>query len=160
MLEEELDMLRIGRTFVVIWSYYHFLFKKLALTNKRLSLKGYELFNYHPLSYFSANKRLVYEEVKKAVERDRSMVKVSELSRHGLMEITRKRVCSLILNSLFSFLTISRNLPKPTCPRPNYWDWLNHKMEWKYIIMIWFAGRIFIWEVWHGNRGVQLFVFI
>ncbi|KAF8409769.1 hypothetical protein HHK36_005848 [Tetracentron sinense] len=39
-----------------------------------------------------SNKRLVYEEVKKAVERDRSMVKVSELSRHGLMEITRKRV--------------------------------------------------------------------
>ncbi|XP_052195374.1 ribonuclease E/G-like protein, chloroplastic isoform X2 [Diospyros lotus] len=39
-----------------------------------------------------ANKRLVYEEVKKAVERDRSTVKVSELSRHGLMEITRKRV--------------------------------------------------------------------
>ncbi|KAK7300990.1 hypothetical protein RJT34_11844 [Clitoria ternatea] len=39
-----------------------------------------------------ANKRLVYEEVKKAIERDRSMVKVSELSRHGLMEITRKRV--------------------------------------------------------------------
>lgn len=40
----------------------------------------------------SANKRLVYEEVKKAVEKDRSLVKVSELSRHGLMEITRKRV--------------------------------------------------------------------
>ncbi|KAK4346982.1 hypothetical protein RND71_033321 [Anisodus tanguticus] len=39
-----------------------------------------------------SNKRLVYEEVKKAVERDRSTVKVSELSRHGLMEITRKRV--------------------------------------------------------------------
>ncbi|XP_028214063.1 ribonuclease E/G-like protein, chloroplastic isoform X1 [Glycine soja] len=39
-----------------------------------------------------ANKRFVYEEVKKAIERDRSMVKVSELSRHGLMEITRKRV--------------------------------------------------------------------
>ncbi|CAB4274557.1 unnamed protein product [Prunus armeniaca] len=39
-----------------------------------------------------SNKRLVYEEAKKAVERDRSMVKVSELSRHGLMEITRKRV--------------------------------------------------------------------
>ncbi|KAL6540771.1 hypothetical protein OROMI_024654 [Orobanche minor] len=39
-----------------------------------------------------ANKRLVYEAVKKAVERDRSTVKVSELSRHGLMEITRKRV--------------------------------------------------------------------
>ncbi|CAM8957560.1 unnamed protein product [Rhodiola kirilowii] len=39
-----------------------------------------------------AHKRLVYEEVKKAVEKDRSMVKVSELSRHGLMEITRKRV--------------------------------------------------------------------
>ncbi|TKY56428.1 Ribonuclease E/G protein [Spatholobus suberectus] len=39
-----------------------------------------------------ANKRLVYEEVKKAIERDKSMVKVSELSRHGLMEITRKRV--------------------------------------------------------------------
>ncbi|KAI3725850.1 hypothetical protein L1987_65646 [Smallanthus sonchifolius] len=37
-------------------------------------------------------KRLVYEEVKHAVERDRSLVKVSELSRHGLMEITRKRV--------------------------------------------------------------------
>ncbi|PIA58643.1 hypothetical protein AQUCO_00500530v1 [Aquilegia coerulea] len=39
-----------------------------------------------------SNKRLVYEEVKKAVERDRSTVRVSELSRHGLMEITRKRV--------------------------------------------------------------------
>ncbi|KAK5784242.1 hypothetical protein PVK06_038764 [Gossypium arboreum] len=39
-----------------------------------------------------SNKRLVYEEVKKEVERDRSMVKVSELSKHGLMEITRKRV--------------------------------------------------------------------
>ncbi|XP_073139027.1 ribonuclease E/G-like protein, chloroplastic isoform X2 [Henckelia pumila] len=39
-----------------------------------------------------SNKRLIYEEVKKAVERDRSTVKVSELSRHGLMEITRKRV--------------------------------------------------------------------
>ncbi|XWS47293.1 hypothetical protein CRYUN_Cryun14cG0139900 [Craigia yunnanensis] len=39
-----------------------------------------------------SNKRLVYEEVKQAVERDRSMVKVSELSKHGLMEITRKRV--------------------------------------------------------------------
>ncbi|KAG8380240.1 hypothetical protein BUALT_Bualt07G0172700 [Buddleja alternifolia] len=39
-----------------------------------------------------SSKKLVYEEVKKAVERDRSTVKVSELSRHGLMEITRKRV--------------------------------------------------------------------
>ncbi|XP_068636891.1 ribonuclease E/G-like protein, chloroplastic [Aristolochia californica] len=39
-----------------------------------------------------AHKRIIYEEMKKAVERDRSMVKVSELSRHGLMEITRKRV--------------------------------------------------------------------
>ncbi|PON44243.1 Ribonuclease E/G [Parasponia andersonii] len=39
-----------------------------------------------------SNKRLVYEEVKKAVEGDRSVVKVSELSKHGLMEITRKRV--------------------------------------------------------------------
>ncbi|KAJ0989715.1 hypothetical protein J5N97_008071 [Dioscorea zingiberensis] len=39
-----------------------------------------------------SNRRLVYEEVKKAVERDRSMVRVSELSKHGLMEITRKRV--------------------------------------------------------------------
>ncbi|KAJ4980284.1 hypothetical protein NE237_031121 [Protea cynaroides] len=39
-----------------------------------------------------SNKRLVYEEVKKSVERDRSTVRVSELSRHGLMEITRKRV--------------------------------------------------------------------
>ncbi|KAJ8567675.1 hypothetical protein K7X08_019883 [Anisodus acutangulus] len=39
-----------------------------------------------------SNKRLVYEEVKNAVERDRSTVKVSELSRHGLMEITRKGV--------------------------------------------------------------------
>lgn len=54
----------------------------------------------YPLSLFitfffngAANKRLVYEEVKKAVERDRSTVKVSELSRNGLMEITRKRVC-------------------------------------------------------------------
>lgn len=65
---------------------------------------------YQALSYLSANKRLVYEEVKKAVERDRSMVKVSELSRHGLMEITRKRVCSLILKALFSYPQISRNL--------------------------------------------------
>lgn len=39
-----------------------------------------------------SNKRLVYEETKKAVERDGSLVRVSELSRHGLMEITRKRV--------------------------------------------------------------------
>ncbi|XP_058747844.1 ribonuclease E/G-like protein, chloroplastic isoform X2 [Vicia villosa] len=39
-----------------------------------------------------ADKRLVYEEVKKAIERDRSIVNVSELSRHGLMEITRMRV--------------------------------------------------------------------
>ncbi|VFQ93493.1 unnamed protein product [Cuscuta campestris] len=39
-----------------------------------------------------SNKRLVYEEMKKAVERDRSTVNVSELSTHGLMEITRKRV--------------------------------------------------------------------
>eukprot|EP00257_Ricinus_communis_P019196 XP_015578112.1 ribonuclease E/G-like protein, chloroplastic [Ricinus communis] len=39
-----------------------------------------------------SNKRLVYEEMKTAVEGDRSMVKVSELSKHGLMEITRKRV--------------------------------------------------------------------
>ncbi|KAH7660241.1 Ribonuclease E protein [Dioscorea alata] len=39
-----------------------------------------------------SNRRLVYEEVKKAVEKDRSMVKVSELSKHGLMEMTRKRV--------------------------------------------------------------------
>ncbi|GAB2259774.1 hypothetical protein Droror1_Dr00010629 [Drosera rotundifolia] len=39
-----------------------------------------------------ANKRLVYEEVLKAVERDHSPVRVSELSKNGLMEITRKRV--------------------------------------------------------------------
>lgn len=37
------------------------------------------------------NKRLVYEEMKKAVKRDRSGVNVSELSKNGLMEITRKR---------------------------------------------------------------------
>jgi len=40
------------------------------------------------------NKRLVYEEMKKAVEKDRSTVGVSELSKLGLMEITRKRVCA------------------------------------------------------------------
>ncbi|VAI87366.1 unnamed protein product [Triticum turgidum subsp. durum] len=39
-----------------------------------------------------SNKRLVYEEMKKAVEKDRSTVGVSELSKLGLMEITRKRV--------------------------------------------------------------------
>ncbi|KAG0502543.1 hypothetical protein HPP92_002615 [Vanilla planifolia] len=39
-----------------------------------------------------SNKKLVYEEMKKAVERDRSVVRVSELSKNGLMEITRKRV--------------------------------------------------------------------
>lgn len=43
--------------------------------------------------FFPANRRLVYEEMKKAVERDRSTVRVSELSKLGLMEITRKRVC-------------------------------------------------------------------
>ncbi|CAN1236211.1 Ribonuclease E/G-like protein, chloroplastic [Linum grandiflorum] len=40
----------------------------------------------------ASNKKLVYEEMKRAVERDRSVVNVFELSRHGLMEITRKRV--------------------------------------------------------------------
>ncbi|GAB2282483.1 hypothetical protein Dimus_017026 [Dionaea muscipula] len=39
-----------------------------------------------------ANKRLVHEEVLKAVERDRSLVQVRELSKNGLMEIIRKRV--------------------------------------------------------------------
>ncbi|XP_073098580.1 ribonuclease E/G-like protein, chloroplastic isoform X2 [Elaeis guineensis] len=39
-----------------------------------------------------SNRRLVYEEMKKATERDRSTVRVSELSKLGLMEITRKRV--------------------------------------------------------------------
>ncbi|KAF7095816.1 hypothetical protein CFC21_097889 [Triticum aestivum] len=39
-----------------------------------------------------SNKRLIYEEMKKAVEKDRSTVGVSELSKLGLMEITRKRV--------------------------------------------------------------------
>ncbi|GJN35169.1 hypothetical protein PR202_gb23916 [Eleusine coracana subsp. coracana] len=39
-----------------------------------------------------SNKRLVYEEMKKSVEKDRSTVGVSELSKLGLMEITRKRV--------------------------------------------------------------------
>ncbi|CAL9107737.1 unnamed protein product [Musa acuminata var. zebrina] len=39
-----------------------------------------------------SNRRLVHEEMKKAVERDRSTVRVSELSKLGLMEITRKRV--------------------------------------------------------------------
>ncbi|KAG1364302.1 hypothetical protein COCNU_11G011290 [Cocos nucifera] len=39
-----------------------------------------------------SNRRLVYEEMKKATERDRSAVRVSELSKLGLMEITRKRV--------------------------------------------------------------------
>lgn len=38
------------------------------------------------------HKRMVYEEVKKSVERDRSSITTSELSAHGLMEITRKRV--------------------------------------------------------------------
>ncbi|XP_073002315.1 ribonuclease E/G-like protein, chloroplastic isoform X3 [Typha latifolia] len=39
-----------------------------------------------------SNRRRVYEEMKKAVEKDRSTVRVSELSKLGLMEITRKRV--------------------------------------------------------------------
>lgn len=62
---------------------------------------------------FSANKRLVYEEAKKAVERDRSMVKVSELSRHGLMEITRKRVRCISLwfnNFLPAIKIVVKNL--------------------------------------------------
>jgi hypothetical protein len=82
---------------------------------------------------------LVYEEVKKAVERDRSMVKVSELSRHGLMEITRKRVCSLILIAIFSYLLICRNLNNQhekwlgkdvqLSIVPTIWDWLKCKHE-------------------------------
>ncbi|CAN1345303.1 Ribonuclease E/G-like protein, chloroplastic [Linum perenne] len=40
----------------------------------------------------ASNRKLVYEEMKRAVERDRSVVNVFELSRHGLMEITRQRV--------------------------------------------------------------------
>lgn len=78
---------------------------------------------YQALSYLSANKRLVYEEVKKAVERDRSMVKVSELSRHGLMEITRKRVCSLILNAIFSYIITNMKMAGQRCTTqhcPNY----------------------------------------
>ncbi|KAJ4850978.1 hypothetical protein Tsubulata_032494, partial [Turnera subulata] len=43
-----------------------------------------------------ANKRLVYEEMKRAVSRDRSSVKVSELTKYGLMEMTRKRVRSSV----------------------------------------------------------------
>ncbi|ONM03867.1 Ribonuclease E/G-like protein chloroplastic [Zea mays] len=42
--------------------------------------------------FLPANKKLVYEEMKKAVEKDRSTVGVSELSKLGLMEITRKRL--------------------------------------------------------------------
>lgn len=38
------------------------------------------------------NKRFVYEEVKKVVEKDRLLVKVLELFRYGFMEIIRKRV--------------------------------------------------------------------
>lgn len=45
----------------------------------------------------------MYEEVKKAVEKDRSMVKVSELSKHGLMEMTRKRVCTLLTQKKTTF---------------------------------------------------------
>ena len=45
----------------------------------------------------------MYEEVKKAVEKDRSMVKVSELSKHGLMEMTRKRVCTLLTQENYFF---------------------------------------------------------
>ncbi|CAA0808775.1 Ribonuclease E/G-like protein- chloroplastic [Striga hermonthica] len=41
---------------------------------------------------YGANRRKVYQEVKKAVKRDRSKVDVCELSRNGIMEITRKRV--------------------------------------------------------------------
>lgn len=83
------------------------------------------------LSYLSANKRLVYEEVKKAVERDRSMVKVSELSRHGLMEITRKRVCSFILNALYSFHSLCRSLLKPT------WQWLGKNVQLSLVPTVW-----------------------
>ncbi|XP_058185169.1 ribonuclease E/G-like protein, chloroplastic isoform X3 [Rhododendron vialii] len=36
-------------------------------------------------------KRLVYDEIKEAVKRDRSTVNISELSMNGIMEITRKR---------------------------------------------------------------------
>lgn len=43
--------------------------------------------------------------MKKAVERDRSRVSVSELSNQGLMEITRKRVCMYVC--LHFYLTFS-----------------------------------------------------
>lgn len=74
-----------------------------------------------PFISSSANKRLVYEEVKKTVERDRSTVKVSELSRHGLMEITRKRVCYLALK-FFVILSKKRTIEfdKRTIESHNY----------------------------------------
>ncbi|KAH9322285.1 hypothetical protein KI387_016924, partial [Taxus chinensis] len=38
------------------------------------------------------HKRMVYEEIKKSAQRDRSPITFSELSELGLMEIARKRV--------------------------------------------------------------------
>lgn len=45
--------------------------------------------------------------MKKAVEKDRSTVAVSELSKLGLMEITRKRVCGppLVHTSILLYLS-------------------------------------------------------
>ncbi len=61
----------------------------------------------------SANdKKLVYEEMRKAIQRDRSKVFISEISEFGLMEMTRKRVRPSV--------TLTINKPCSSCKGTGY----------------------------------------
>lgn len=48
------------------------------------------------------DERLVHEEMRKAIQRDRSKVSISEISEFGLMEMTRKRVRSSVTLTIHS----------------------------------------------------------
>lgn len=81
------------------------MFVLITFSHNQVSIIAHEN-EYVKLVYYvclAANKRLVYEEVKKAVKRDRSKVKVCELSEHGLMEITRKRVSFILPKYLLNY---------------------------------------------------------
>lgn len=56
---------------------------------------------------YAEDERLVYEEMRKAIQRDRSKVSISEISEFGLMEMTRKRVRSSV--------TLTIHSPCPSC---------------------------------------------
>jgi len=58
------------------------------------------------------DKKLVYEEMRKAIQRDRSKVFISEISEFGLMEMTRKRVRPSV--------TLTINEPCSSCKGTGY----------------------------------------